>query len=178
MKERRRRLNLSIKREMQRRLILKILAIVLFSLLCSTLLFYIYSSQEVGRTYYQAHIKIRSFLQLLWPVVLGGLIIGAVVGFLVALFYPHPIAGPLYRIEKELKEVGKGNLTLHLRLRKGDELKELAEVINSMVADLNARMRQVKELFSTLQEAIEKDQVDDARKALRELKGILDSFRT
>lgn len=178
MKERRRRLNLSIKREMQRRLILKILAIVLFSLLCSTLLFYIYSSQEVGRTYYQAHIKIRSFLQLLWPVVLGGLIIGAVVGLLVALFYPHPIAGPLYRIEKELKEVGKGNLTLHLRLRKGDELKELAEVINSMVADLNARMRQVKELFSTLQEAIEKDQVDDARKALRELKGILDSFRT
>ncbi len=178
MKERRKRLNLGIKRELQRRLILKILIIVVISLLCSTLLFYLYSSREVGKTYHQAHIRIRSFLELLWPVIIGGLIIGLGLGLLMALFYPHPIAGPLFRIERELRKVGGGDLTLQLRLRKGDELKDLAEAINGMVGELRQRVERLKEQAAGVQKAAEGGKEGEVRERIRGLLKELEDFKT
>jgi len=57
--------------------------------------------------------------------------------FLLALLSSHKIAGPIYRIEKDLDEIAKGNLALRIRLRKGDELKPLADKINTIVENLS-----------------------------------------
>ena len=55
---------------------------------------------------------------------------------LAGILLSHRLAGPAYRIEKTLREIGKGNLDIHIRLRKHDELKGIANAINDMVADL------------------------------------------
>jgi len=48
----------------------------------------------------------------------------------------HRIAGPTYRIERTLREIGRGNLDIRITLRKRDELAGIAEAINDMTAGL------------------------------------------
>ena len=55
-----------------------------------------------------------------------------VVGALSVVFL-HRIAGPLYRIELMLDKVIQGEDIGHIRLRKKDELQDLAEKINDIV---------------------------------------------
>ncbi|HDP16272.1 MAG TPA: methyl-accepting chemotaxis protein [Candidatus Omnitrophica bacterium] len=57
--------------------------------------------------------------------------------FILGLLFSHKIAGPVYRIEKTIYDMSKGNLTLRIRLRKGDELWDLADIINAMTEKLD-----------------------------------------
>lgn len=60
---------------------------------------------------------------------------------LVGIFLSHRIAGPAYRIARSLREIGKGDFDISIRLRKNDELKEVADAINDMVADLKSLLK-------------------------------------
>ena len=57
-----------------------------------------------------------------------------VIPFLVvgSILISHRIAGPVYRIRRHLETVGDGDLSVEVHLRKGDELKNLAEAVNRM----------------------------------------------
>ncbi|RLC24917.1 MAG: hypothetical protein DRH21_04760 [Deltaproteobacteria bacterium] len=79
------------------------------------------------------HVKANNFLDFLFPVLLAGFFSSLVLGFLAAVFFPYAIAGPLYRIEKKLVDIGNGDLKKKIKLRKGDEVGELADSINIMV---------------------------------------------
>jgi len=56
-----------------------------------------------------------------------------------AMRLSHRIAGPIYRLKKSLKEVAEGNYGLRIRLRKTDELKDVAEAINKVVELLDKK---------------------------------------
>lgn len=71
-----------------------------------------------------------SFLTLFELLVLLPVVIVSVI------YLTHRIAGPLVRIEKELHHIGEGNFDIRLNLRKNDELKALAGVINEMADGL------------------------------------------
>lgn len=45
----------------------------------------------------------------------------------------HRVAGPLFRIQRAIDEVVRGEDVQDIRLRKNDELKELAEKINELI---------------------------------------------
>lgn len=51
----------------------------------------------------------------------------------------HKVAGPLVRISAALQQMAEGDLNVHLRLRHGDSLVELAEAINILAASLRSR---------------------------------------
>jgi nitrogen fixation/metabolism regulation signal transduction histidine kinase len=55
----------------------------------------------------------------------------------------HRIAGPAYRIERTLREIGKGNFDIHIKLRRYDELVSIANAINDMTSDLK-RLKELK----------------------------------
>jgi nitrogen fixation/metabolism regulation signal transduction histidine kinase len=57
------------------------------------------------------------------------------------IFLSHRIAGPAYRIERTLREIGKGNLDIHIKLRKYDELVGIANAINDMTSDLKKLLK-------------------------------------
>ena len=73
MKHKRKKLNLQVKRQFQVWLLVRILGTVLLSSGVAALILYFYAHQEVGASFYDAHIKIRRVSDLLIPVVLAGI---------------------------------------------------------------------------------------------------------
>jgi len=65
--------------------------------------------------------------------------IGILVGFIVIftlileILFLHRIAGPIYRIEKTLKELAEGKQVNKIKLRKKDFFKSLAETTNQLI---------------------------------------------
>lgn len=77
-----------------------------------------------------------------------GLYLGII--FLVSLFLSHRLAGPIYRFEKSAQAVGSGDLTHRVSLRTGDELVELQEEFNAMVAGLQSLVQKDRTLARRL----------------------------
>ena len=53
-----------------------------------------------------------------------------------AIFLSHRIAGPLYRLERHLEEVGAGKEPSDVKFRKGDFYEHLAEACNKVMGRL------------------------------------------
>ncbi len=70
----------------------------------------------------------------------------------IGILLSHRIAGPAYRIERTLREIGKGDLDIYIKLRKYDELVGIANAINDMTADLRklVKDKNVKDEAQTL----------------------------
>jgi len=56
--------------------------------------------------------------------------------FLVSLFVSHKFAGPVFRFEQSAQVLATGDLTHRVCLRTGDDLMELQDEVNAMVASL------------------------------------------
>lgn len=68
-------------------------------------------------------------------------VLAVAITFGLALFFSHFIAGPIYRFEKTLEQMRDGDLTATVKLRKFDELKEVADLFNQMLASLRNKVR-------------------------------------
>ena len=152
MKNRRSIINYSIKREMQIRLLIKVMLVSLIGIIMVSAVFYFYSNIKIEGTYRQFHIHAKNFLDYLLPVVIAAGVLGVIFAAFFAAFFPHSIAGPLHRMERVLKDdVGEGNFTVRFHPRKGDEVKELADALNAMVEKLNLKMKEMDKIFSALE---------------------------
>jgi HAMP domain-containing protein len=87
---------------------------------------------------------------LVWPT-LGVLIPAAA---LFSIYLTHRLAGPLYRFEQTAREVIRGNLALRVRLRKGDELHELAGLLNEVLDTLERAFRGIRESEAHVREVL------------------------
>jgi len=81
-----------------------------------------------------------------------------IIGIVVLIFMSHKIAGPMFRFEKVLDEISKGDLTHKFKLRQGDQFTELEKRINELtdamdisVGNLKSRVTEISKLFSQLQ---------------------------
>lgn len=74
--------------------------------------------------------------------------------FFLGLLFSHKIAGPVYRIEKSIEEIAKGNLALRIKLRKGDEFWDLADIINTMTENLSVSIKSNKNAVSEIQKSL------------------------
>ena len=65
------------------------------------------------------------------------LIIGLPPLFLVLIIWglvlSHRLAGPMERLEKEIKHISEGNHSKRIRVRKNDDVRPLADAINSLL---------------------------------------------
>ena len=120
--------------------------IIIFSPYILTLYLDFYSlseKAEAARTLLLLHSKV-------WP---G---IGAVILLFgaVSIFITHKIAGPLYRLKKSISEITEGNLDVKVKLRKGDDLKDLAEHFNMLAEELRTFVNTVRVDYDLLSEYI------------------------
>ncbi len=60
-------------------------------------------------------------------------IVVMVFAFILAVYYLHRIAGPVFRIEKTLNEIAEGKKVDLVRLRKKDFFKSLADALNRVI---------------------------------------------
>ena len=151
IKQKRSIINYSNKRQMQLRLLVKVMIIALIATGLTSTVFYLYSNQEVGQSFKQFHINARNFLDFLFPAIIIALVIGVIIAFGMAIFFPHKIAGPLYRIERDIKEkIGEGDFTVKFTVRKGDEVADLADALNTMMAKLRLKIDRIKNTAENL----------------------------
>lgn len=136
MVQKRKKLNLTVKREFQVWLLIRIFGTILVSSLVAAAILFFYARQEIGASFYEAHIRIRHVSDLLIPVVIAGSLVSLISGTILALFLPQKIAGPIFRIEEDLKKIKAGQLDKVIKIRQGDPLQDFAETINSTVAAL------------------------------------------
>jgi len=60
--------------------------------------------------------------------------------FILAVYYLHRIAGPVFRIEKTLNEMVEGKKVNPVRLREKDFFKSLAEALNKIIEKQNKQI--------------------------------------
>ncbi len=83
------------------------------------------------------------------------------------IYVSHRIAGPMYRITKNLNMIGVDNQIDTIQIRKRDQLKEMADAFNHMVHALKDRMYQdmrlidhVRSKISQLHESLKGESLD------------------
>jgi len=81
--------------------------------------------------------------------------------FILALLLSHRIAGPLYRVEKAIHEISKGVLPAKIKLRKGDDLVDLADAINVLIESLGSSITSRKEVALKIRK-----ELDELKKAI------------
>jgi HAMP domain-containing protein len=87
---------------------------------------------------------------IVWPIL--AVLIPAAAVF--SIYLTHRLAGPLFRIERTARELIRGNLALRIRLRKGDELHELAGLLNEVLDTLEQAFRGIRESEAHAREAL------------------------
>lgn len=124
------------KRLQTKYILLTILLLLIYSMLFALILFTPYIFElETGATLEEKTAAARMLLELhksVWPSL--GLVV-AILGS-ASIFVTHRFAGPVYRFKRDLSEVCAGNLEISFRLRRGDDLKDLAESLNLLIAEL------------------------------------------
>lgn len=165
----RKKLNLSVKREMQFRMIGRIFALLFISLLLSSLIFYLFANREVTASYQMFHVKARNFLDFLLPAVVGAFFISLIVGWIGSLFFPRSIAGGIYRIEQDLKQViEQGDLTKQIKLREGDQVMSLAAGVNALLENYRRRIGRIDQALERLEKATHGAGTDHGKVAVRQ----------
>jgi nitrate/nitrite-specific signal transduction histidine kinase len=81
---------------------------------------------------------------LLWIFGAGIFLIIIQIAFL-TVFFSHKLAGPLYRFEKACHSVIQGNYTERVTLRKGDEMQNLAGLLNELITVTGDRMKALRD---------------------------------
>lgn len=106
-----------------------------------------------------------------------------------SIFISHEIAGPIYKFEKSAMAIAGGDLTVKFKLRKGDELKDLADALEKMATSLKRKVNASLEAARQLSDGLEKlsqkagDTADkrllsDAKESLSKIEAELSTFKT
>lgn len=143
-----RRRNYFIGKDFQGRFILRFFLTILIGAIVFTAILSIFSAHTLTVTYEDSYLRLDRtpkalFFQIIRAYGVYIVLLGVVIS-VVSLFLSHRIAGPLFRLERSVEEITKGNLSFRIILRKKDELKELATLMNTMVETLSGRLKEVR----------------------------------
>ena len=133
-----------VKKGFQFRFILKFCILVALGILFSTGLLLFFSQGTLTSSFQDSRLVIETTSTAVLPAVLYTnlitLILITVGTVVVTLFISHKIAGPLFRFEQELKRIAEGDLTTKIRLRKRDQISDVAESLNGAVSALREKV--------------------------------------
>jgi nitrogen fixation/metabolism regulation signal transduction histidine kinase len=137
-----------IKKGFQFRFILWFCLLVLFGGMLSTGLILYFTQGNLTSLFSNSRLVVTDTAIYILPAVIYTNMITILIISLslivVTLFVSHKIAGPLFRLEQDINVIAKGNLTFTVRLRKGDQLRELPADINEMTASLNTKVAAIQ----------------------------------
>jgi methyl-accepting chemotaxis protein len=143
--------------------ILKFCFLLFVGVVISTGLLFVFSQDSLTSSFQQSRLEIRNTgIAILPSVVYTNLITLALItvaAIIVTLFVSHKIAGPLFRFEKELDEISKGNLTKRVELREKDQGKDMAESLNIMVSSFHEKISDIQKDLQSLRESAKQQDV-------------------
>lgn len=147
-----------VNKEFQTKFILRFCIFVMLTAVVMVGLVYMLSTKTTTTSFENLRLIVKRTSDFILPtLVLSSLMASIFVSIaciIIVLFVSHRIAGPLYRLEKSLKEIGRGNLSVDVRLRKGDEIKALAAGVNNMIRNLRDPISVSQEKIDQLEEEV------------------------
>jgi methyl-accepting chemotaxis protein len=164
----RKKRNFFIKKDLQGKMILAIFLAVLGSCLIFVLLFGLFSADTMTISYSNNSLQMgQTPLVLLKKAIAANwvfLVIGGSILVLLVMVGTHRIAGPLFRFEKALDNMGNGNLNDTIHLRSKDEGKDLAQKINDFNKLLSAKIRDINKCSTAINDLLNQLQTHDVAK--------------
>lgn len=152
----RRRRKYFIKRNFQFKFVVEFCAVVLGGVIISTALLFFFSQGTLTSSFSHSRLVIRNTGSAILPAVIytNLIVLGliSIAAMLVTLLVSHKIAGPLFRLEKELQDIGAGNLRTKMSLRKKDQMEEVADGLNRMVQSLHGRVVKIRDGIAEVKE--------------------------
>jgi len=128
-----------------------LLLMFLTASMCSYVVYYtamILMGEKLANVYPQGRllyiVKTVNFRILLSAILVTPLVV------MLGIFLSHRIAGPIFRMEKFLKDMAAGNLASRITLRQGDEMATLAGGINNLAEALSSSINIQKSLANSI----------------------------
>jgi methyl-accepting chemotaxis protein len=138
-----------IKKDFQTRFIVKFILVLVIGGFISVGLTLLTTRGTLTTSFVDSRLLIQDTPLVILPsVVLTTVISIAVVGIIVAivtLLVSHKIAGPMFRFEKDIERIARGDLKSQIHLRKGDQFQEMVTSINAMIDSLNVKLSEIRE---------------------------------
>jgi nitrogen fixation/metabolism regulation signal transduction histidine kinase len=110
----------------------------------------------------------RMFVTLISALTLLVVIIG-----LAGIVVTHRVAGPIYKMKRQIRDVGEGHLRIPGKLRKGDELVDFFDAFETMVLNLRARQQgeidKLERAIKTLEPKAEPGELDPLYELRKEM---------
>jgi methyl-accepting chemotaxis protein len=164
------RRNYFIKKDLQGKYIFIFFIFVVAGSIIFTLLLSLLSSDTMTIVYDNYNLRIGKTPLMLIKQILSAqwifVVAGGFVVVILSMLLTHRFAGPLFRFEKSIDEMMKGNLNFRIYLREKDEGKELAEKINILIDMLSSNIKEMRRLSEEVN-----NKLTDADNSLKEDKG-------
>jgi len=155
MKRTWRRRNYFIKKELQGRYIFSFFIFVICGGIIFTLIFSLLSANTLTVVYEDYTLRIGQTPLILLKEILSAdwifIVTAGLSVVIVSMFLTHRFAGPMYRFEKSVEEMLRGNFDFQIRLRKKDEGKELAAMMNQLISTISSNFREMRQLTDTIE---------------------------
>lgn len=151
-----RRKTFVVKPGYQLRLALSFFAyIVIYSAILGFIIFYPLYRELNAAVSLEEQTRISSTVLFLHKRVWIGFLLVAALASINLILSTQRVAGPMYRFEKMVEELKKGNYALRIRTRKRDEFKEMAGLLNELAHTLEEKEKLDAGLRSQMKERLE-----------------------
>jgi methyl-accepting chemotaxis protein len=138
-----------VKKRFQASFILKFCLLILGGMILSSLLLLLISQDTLTSSFENSRLVIEATSRAILP----GLVITNLITVIlitaaaaaVMIFVSHRIAGPLYRLEKEIRRIGEGDLSVRVALRRKDQVGELAQALNEATSSVHSKLLRMAE---------------------------------
>jgi len=170
-----------IEKKFQIRFILKFCTLVITGSLLVGALMYFLSQRSATVVFENTRATVKSTADFLLPLLIQTIIVVSVIvaisTAILTFFISHKIAGPLYRLKKELNAVGFGQLAGPFSLRKDDQLQDVANSMSEMVKVLRDRILNLRNDWCSLKDKLQalllKEFPSDLKQEIEALKNIM-----
>lgn len=170
MKKRR---NYFIDRKFQSKFIIKFCSVVILGSFLITALVLFFSRNSTTTAIENTRVIVKRTADFILPLLIGVVLIvsvfSSIVVIILTLFTSHKIAGPLYRLTREIGAFSEGDFNRDFKIRNSDQLKELSQSLEKMRDLLRDRKLRIKENLNNLKDKLTKLNFEDKEEVLKYL---------
>lgn len=118
--------------------------------------------------------QLRTLGIRVWPAIFLAMLVSG----LLSVYITHKFAGPMYRFEQTVKEIAEGDLSVRIRLRKGDDFTQLESLLNKAFGRVDAMVSEIKEEHTQLRTKLEalRTDIKERNPSLDEISGQMESL--
>lgn len=192
MNNKQRRKKYFIEKGFQVRFIIKFCLLVMLATVLMGVVLFIFGQRSTTVVLENTEVIVKTTTDFILPILIQTIIVvtlfvGIATVFL-TLFMSHKIAGPFYRLKKEMEVMGSGDISGDFNIRRKDQLRGLATSINKMIIDLREKHRGLKKEFGNFEtvwkdfikkanQEIDKKDIKMLDKKINDIKKVITSFK-